>query len=73
MAQCLLTLTFASCLTIEPMDRFQSVLHENNLEFPRESNGEMSDSPRVSLKKLRPKLFWHVQDLNLGPWCLQQV
>ena len=64
---------FATGLTFDPMDRFQSVLHENNIDFSKEYNGEMSDSPRVSLKKLRLKFVGYVRDLNLGPWCLPQV
>ena len=45
-------------LTFEPLDQFQSVLHENNLEFSGQSNGTISNSPRVSLEKLRPKTVW---------------
>ena len=37
---------FALSLTFEPMDRFQSVLHLNCLEFSVQSNGAMSNSSR---------------------------
>ena len=51
------TLTYPN-LTLEPLDQFQSVLHENNLEFSAQSNATISNSPRVSLEKLRPKTVW---------------
>ena len=42
------TLTYPN-LTLEPLDQFQSVLHENNLEFSGQSIGKTSDSPRLFL------------------------
>ena len=60
------TLMFALGLTFEPMNRFQSVFHENCLEFSGQFNGAMFDSPRSFYKKLRSK-FYMVQDSNLGP------
>ena len=39
---------FALSLTFEPMDRFQSVLHLNYLEFSVQSNGAMSNSSMSS-------------------------
>ena len=43
---------------MEPLDQFWSVIHENSLEFSVQSNGTISNSPRVSLEKLRPKTVW---------------
>ena len=58
------------CLTFEPLGPFQSVLHENNLEFSAQSNGKISDSPRSFLKKFRPKIAWNLQDSNRRPLYL---
>ena len=63
-------LRICHCLTFEPLCQIQSVAHVNSLEFSKESNGTMSESPRVSVKKLWPKLGWNCWDLNLGPWHL---
>ena len=40
------------CLTFELLWQIQSVAYVNCIEFSREFNGNMSDSPKVSLKKL---------------------
>ena len=52
------TLMFALGLTFEPMDRFQSVLHLNCLEFSVQFNGVMCNSPRVSYKNYDQNLIW---------------
>ena len=55
------------CLTLEPLGQFQSVFHENSLEFSAQSNGKASDSPRVSIKKFWPKIVWNCWDSNHRP------
>ena len=55
------------CLTFEPLGQFQSVIHENSLEFSAQSNGKISDSPKASFKKLRPKCALNLWDSNSGP------
>ena len=52
------TLMFALALTFEPMDRFQSVLHEKCLEFSVQSNGAMSDSTRSPIKSFDQNFIW---------------
>ena len=57
----------SQCLTLELLGQFRSVLHENSWEFSAQSNGKTSDSPKASLKKLRPKCVLNLWDWNSGP------
>ena len=51
----------------ELLGRFQNVLHENNLEFSAKHYGQTSESPRVSIKKFRPKIARNCLDSNHRP------
>ena len=53
--------------------QIQSDLHQNCSEFSTESNGTMSDNPRLSPSKPWSTHVWQAGDLNRWPWPLPDV